>query len=110
MKETKPGKELKTEKEIFEINPAILCLQLGYSSIIDGDNITVVADKYGEQFNSRNEKIRVITEPGYVIINGKRTTSGKFEGLTAVQLYQLAAAGVLLLNSKQQTEFRKKFF
>jgi hypothetical protein len=96
--------------EVYEINPAILNSPLGYSSLIDGDNIMVVSHLIGEGFNRNNEKIRVIREKGYVIVNGEKTNSGKFESLTDAQLYQLVIAGVIILNDKQRNEFRKKFF
>ncbi len=96
--------------EEFEINPAILNSPMGYSSLIDGDNIMVVSHLIGEGFNRNNEKIRVIREKGFVLVNGEKTNSGKFESLTDTQLYQLVTAGVIILNDKQRNEFRKKFF
>ncbi len=99
-----------SKKEIYEINPGILDLPMGYSAVIDDVNIMVVPNHYGEGFNRNNEKIRVLKEAGYIMINGKRTSSGKFEGLSDKQLYQLVAAGVILLNEIQKSDFRKKFF
>ncbi len=99
-----------SKSEIYEINPVILNSQLGYSSCIDDDNIMVVAHLFGEGFNRNNEKIRVIREEGFVLINGERSPSGKFENLTDNQLYQLVTAGVVMLNDKQRNDFRKKFF
>lgn len=99
-----------SKKEIYEINPGILNLPMGYSAVIDDVNIMVVPNHYGEGFNRNNEKIRVLKEAGYVMINGQRTQSSRFEDLTDSQLYQLAAAGVILLNEKQKSDFRKKFF
>lgn len=96
--------------EVYEINPAILNSQMGYSAIIDDDNIMVVAHLLGEGFNRNNEKIRIIREEGFVLVNGERTESGKFENITDNQLYQLVTAGVLLLNEEQIKQFRKKFF
>ena len=98
------------KNEIYDINPAILNSPMCYSAIIDGDSIMVVSHLYGEGFNSRNEKITLIREEGFVLVNGERTTSGKFENLNDTQLYQLVSAGVILLNEKQLAEFRKKFF
>lgn len=99
-----------SKKEIYEINPGILDLPMGYSAVIDDVNIMVVPNHYGEGFNRNNEKIRVLKEAGYVMINGQRTQSSRFEDLTDSQLYQLVAAGVILLNEKQKSDFRKKFF
>lgn len=99
-----------SKNTIYEINPAILNSQMGYSSCIDDDNIMVVAHLFGEGFNRNNEKIRVIREEGFVLINGERTESGKFENITDNQLYQLVTAGVILLNDNQRNDFRKKFF
>lgn len=99
-----------SKNAIYEINPAILNSQMGYSSCIDDDNIMVVAHLFGEGFNRNNEKIRVIREEGFVLINGERTGSGKFENITDNQLFQLVTAGVILLNDNQRNEFRKKFF
>ena len=98
------------KNEIYDINPAILNSQMGYSTLIDGDNIMVVSHRIGEGFNRDNEKIRLITEEGFVLVNGTRTASGKFESLTDAQLYELVTAGVLILNDKQRNDFRKKFF
>jgi hypothetical protein len=97
-------------QEVYEINPAILNSPMGYSSLIDGDNIMVVSHLIGEGFNRNNEKIRVIREKGFVLVNGEKTNSGKFESLTDTQLYQLVTAGVIILNDKQRNEFRKKYF
>ncbi len=97
-------------KETYEINPAILNSPMGYSSVIDSDNIMVVPHVFGEGFNRNNEKIRLIKEQGFVLINGERTQSGRFEYLGDKQLYELVAAGVILLNEKQKAEFRKKYF
>lgn len=99
-----------SKKEIYEINPGILDLPMGYSAVIDDVNIMVVPNHYGEGFNRNNEKIRVLKEAGYVMINGQRTQSSRFEDLTDSQLYQLVASGVILLNEKQKSDFRKKFF
>ncbi len=96
--------------EIYEVNPAILNSQMGYSAFIDNDNIMVVSHRVGEGFNRNNEKVRIITEEGFVLVNGSRTASGKFESLTDTQLYQLVTAGVIILNDKQRNDFRKKFF
>lgn len=98
------------KKELYDINPAILSLPMGYSAVIEGINIMVVPNHYGEGFNRNNEKIRVLKEPGYVMINGNRTQSNKFEDISDYQLYQLVCAGVILLSEKQKAEFRKKFF
>ena len=97
-------------REIYEVNPAILSSQLGYSAKIGDDNIMVVPDVYGEGFNPFNELINVLKEPGYVLINGERTASGKMEGVNEAQLFQLVTAGVILLNEKQRVDFRKHFF
>jgi len=105
IKNDNPGKN-----EIYDINPAILNSPMGYSAIIDNDSIMVVSHLYGEGFNSRNEKITLIREEGFVLVNGERTTSGKFENLNDTQLYQLVSAGVILLSDKQIIDFRKKFF
>ncbi len=83
---------------------------MGYSANIDDDNIMVVANLFGEGFNRNNEKIRIIREEGFVLVNGERTTTGKFENITDNQLYQLVTAGVILLNETQIKQFRKKFF
>lgn len=99
-----------SKKEIYEINPGILDLPMGYSAVIDDVNIMVVPNHYGEGFNRNNEKIRVLKEAGYVMINGQQTQSSRFEDLTDSQLYQLVAAGVILLNEIQKSDFRKKFF
>lgn len=96
--------------EIYEVNPAVLNSQMGYSADIDGDSIMVVSHLFGEGFNSRNEKITLIKEEGFVLVNGEKTTSGKFENLSETQLFQLVTAGVILLSEKQIIEFRKKFF
>jgi hypothetical protein len=98
------------KREVYEVNPAILNQPLGYSAKIDGDNIMVVAHLYGEGYNSSNERINLIKEPGFVLINGERTESGKFEDLSDKQFYQLVVSGVILLNDFQHDEFRKKFF
>ncbi|HAX47577.1 MAG TPA: hypothetical protein PK605_01635 [Ignavibacteria bacterium] len=100
-----PGKN-----EIYDINPSILNSPMGYSAVIEGDNIMVVSHLFGEGFNSRNEKIRLIKEEGFVLINGEKTASGKFENLSDTQLFQLVSAGVILMNEKQIADFRKKFF
>ena len=97
-------------RETYEINPAVLDSALGYSAKIDGDNIMVVPNLYAEGFNSKNEKINIIKEKGFILINGQKTASGKFEKLTDKQLFQLVTAGVVLLSSGQQSEFRRKFF
>ena len=97
-------------KDIYEVNPAVLDSSLGYSAKIDGDNIMIVPNLYAEGFNSLNEKITIIKEKGFVLVNGSKTSSGKFEKLTDNQLFQLVTAGVLFLDSSQQREFRKKFF
>lgn len=97
-------------KEIYEVNPAVLDSALGYSAKIDDDNIMVVPNLYSEGFNSQNEKIIIIKEKGFVLVNGAKTASGKFEKLTEKQLFQLVTAGVVLLSPQQQSEFRKKFF
>ena len=102
--------DLNKGKDIYEINPAVLNSPMGYSSQIDGDNIMVVAHLFGEGFNRHNEKIRIIKEEGFVLVNGERTASGKFESLSDKQLYELVTAGVILLNDKQRNELRKKFF
>lgn len=96
--------------EVYEVNPAILSSQLGYSAKISEDNIMVVPDVYGEGFNPFNERINVLKEPGYVLINGEKTASGKMEGIDDKQLFQLVTAGVILLNEKQRIDFRKNFF
>lgn len=96
--------------EIFEINPVILNSPNGYSALIDGDNFMVVSHLFGEGFNRRNERINIIKEEGFVLVNGQRTVSGKFEGLSDMQLYQLVIAGVVVLNTRQIADFRKKFF
>jgi hypothetical protein len=96
--------------ETYEINPAILNHPLGYSARIDGDNIKIVAHLYGEGYNSNNERINLIKEPGFVLVNGERTKSGKFEDLSDKQLYQLVVSGVVLLSEAQQEDFRRKFF
>ncbi|MEO8514512.1 MAG: hypothetical protein ABI543_13205 [Ignavibacteria bacterium] len=95
---------------IYEINPSILQGPMGYSAQIDGDNIMVVSHQIGEAYNRNNERVRVIKEEGFVLINGEKTTTGKFESLTDTQLYQLVTAGVILLNDKQRNDFRRKFF
>lgn len=97
-------------KEIYEVNPAVLDSALGYSAKIDGDNIMVVPHLYSEGFNSQNEKIIIIKEKGFVLVNGSKTASGKFEKLTEKQLFQLVTAGVVLLSPQQQAWFRMKFF
>jgi hypothetical protein len=97
-------------KEIFEVNPAVLDSALGYSAKIDDDNLMVVPNLYSEGFNSQNEKIVIIKEKGFVLVNGVKTASGKFEKLTDKQLFQLVTACVVLLSPQQQAEFRKKFF
>lgn len=97
-------------KETYEVNPAILNSPMGYSSVIDGDNIMVVPHVFGEGFNRNNEKIRLIKEHGFILINGERAQNSRFENLKDKQLYELVAAGVILLNEKQKAEFRKKFF
>lgn len=97
-------------KDIYEINPSILDSALGYSAKIGEDNLMVVPNLYAEGFNSLNEKISLIKEKGFVLVNGNKTPSGKFEKLTDGQLFQLVTAGVVFLNPQQQAEFRKKFF
>jgi hypothetical protein len=99
-----------TTKETYEVNPAILNSSLGYSAKIGEDNIMVVANLYGEGYNAQNEKINIIKEKGFVLINGEKTASGKFERLTDEQLLQLVTAGVILLSEQQQADFRRKFF
>lgn len=96
--------------EVYEINPRILDSSLGYSALIDGENIMVVPNRYGEGYNSQNEKISIIREKGFVLVNGEKTSANKLEKLTDKQLYQLVIAGVIILNTQQQAEFRKKFF
>jgi hypothetical protein len=96
--------------EVYEVNPAILSSPLGYSAKIGEDNIMVVPHLYGEGFNPFNERIQVTKEAGFVLINGERTPSGKFEGINESQLFQLVTAGVILLNEKQRNDFRKNFF
>ena len=96
--------------EVYDVNPAILSSQLGYSAKIGDDNIMVVPDVYGEGFNPFNERISVLKEPGYVLINGEKTPSGKMEGISESQLFQLVTAGVIMLNEKQRADFRKTFF
>ncbi len=98
------------KNEIYEVNPFILNSSMGYSAQIDGESIMVVANLYGEGFNRNNEKIRLIKEEGFVLINGERTPTGKFESINDNQLYQLVTAGVILLNDKQRNDFRNKFF
>jgi hypothetical protein len=95
---------------VYEIDPKVLNSALGYSAIIDGDSIMVVANVYGEGYNLHNEKISLVKQKGFVLVNGEKTKSGKFENLTDTQLYQLVVAGVIALSEKQQEEFRKKFF
>lgn len=107
---TNTNKADTNKTEVYEINPAILNSPMGYSAQIDDDNIMVVSHLLGEGFNRNNEKIRIIKEEGFVLINGEKTTSGKFESLTDTQLYQLVSAGVILLSDKQRNDFRKKFF
>lgn len=105
------GDNTNTNKnEIYEVNPAILNSSMGYSAQIDGDSIMIVANLYGEGFNRNNEKIRLIKEEGFVLINGEKTITGKFESITDNQLYQLVTAGVILLSDKQRNDFRRKFF
>lgn len=99
-----------SKNEIYAINPVILDHPMGYSAVIENVNIMVVPNQYGEGFNRNNEKIRVLKEAGYVMINGQRTQSSKFENLPDKHLYQLVAAGVILLSEKQKAEFRNKFF
>ena len=96
--------------EVYEINPVILNSPMGYSAQIDDDSIMVVSHLPGEGFNRNNEKVRIIKEEGFVLINGERTSSGKFERLTDSQLFQLVTAGVIILTEKQRADFRKKFF
>jgi len=96
--------------EVYEVNPAILSSQLGYSAKIGEDNIMVVPDVYGEGFNPFNERISILKEPGYVLINGEKTSSGKMEAINESQLFQLVTAGVIVLNEKQRIDFRKNFF
>ncbi len=107
---TNTNKTDTNKTEIYEINPSILNSSMGYSAQIDDDNIMVVSHLFGEGFNRNNEKVRIIKEEGFVLINGERTISGKFESLSDTQLYQLVTAGVILLNDKQRNDFRKKFF
>ncbi len=107
---TNTNKSDSDKTEVYEINPAILNSPMGYSALIDNDNIMVVSHLIGEGFNRNNEKIRIIKEDGFVLINGEKTPTGKFESLTDIQLYQLVTAGVILLNNKQRNDFRKKFF
>lgn len=99
-----------TNKETFEVNPAILNSALGYSARIGEDNIMVVANLYGEGYNAQNEKINIIKEKGFVLVNGEKTASGRFERLTDEQLLELVTAGVIILNEQQQADFRRKFF
>ncbi len=96
--------------EVYEVNPKIMDSAQGYSAFIDGDNIMVVPNRYGEGYNSQNEKISIIREKGFVLVNGERNSVCKFEKLSDKQLYQLVIAGVIILNPQQQAEFRKKFF
>lgn len=107
---TNTNKSDTTKTEVYEINPSILNSPMGYSALIDDDNIMVVSHLLGEGFNRNNEKVRIIKEAGFVLINGEKTKTGKFETLTDTQLYQLVTAGVILLNDKQRNDFRKKFF
>jgi hypothetical protein len=106
---TNTNRSEQNKQDIYEINPAILNSPMGYSSEIDGDNIMVVSHQLGEAYNRNNEKVWIIKEEGFVLINGERTSSGKFESLTDTQLYQLVIAGVVLLNDKQRNDFRKKY-
>ncbi|MBZ0204248.1 MAG: hypothetical protein K8I03_14630 [Ignavibacteria bacterium] len=96
--------------EVYEVNPRIMNSALGYSALIDGDNIMVVPNQYGEGYNSQNEKINIIKERGFILINGERASGSAFGKLSDKQLYQLVIAGVIILSPAQQAEFRKKFF
>ena len=71
-----------SKTEVYEINPVILNSPMGYSAQIDEDSIMVVSHLMGEGFNRNNEKIWIIKEEGFALINGERTSSGKFESLT----------------------------
>lgn len=110
VKQEKTAAKDNVKKEAYEVNPAILSLPMGYSAVIDKVNIMVVPNEFGEGFSRNNKKIRVLKKPGYVLINGRQTNSGKFENISDKQLYQLVMAGVIMLNEKQTDEFRKKFF
>lgn len=103
----KPKQE---QANIYAVSENILNKPVGYSAKVDDVNITVIPHLYGEGFNSQNEKINVIKEPGFVLMNGQKTESGKFENLTDKQLYELVSAGVIKLTPEQEKAFRKQFF
>lgn len=96
--------------EIYSVTENILINPTGYSAKIDDMHIMVVPHLYGEGFDSKNQKIRVIKEYGFVLMDGKKTDSGKFENLTDNQLFELVSAGVIKMTEDQTKAFRLKFY
>lgn len=99
-----------TDSNIYAVNEKIISSPTGFSAKIDGQHIMVVPNLYDMGFDSQNQKVSVLKQPGFVLVDGIRTASGMFENLTDKQLFELASAGVIKMTAEQEKAFRLKFY
>lgn len=108
------AKELKPETDFYKISETIQVI--GYRAEIDGQTLEVRARAYDYIWRTDGSRQLVGVIPAKGIIkdlSGRiiSETEEGFTGLTDIQMWQLANAGVIVLSSKQErghiSRFRK---